>query len=345
MSLIHPERDSMDKENAGDRSPSNRSTLSSRTNRTARRFSLIGSPSLSIVNRTLRLQAGLPMYFRQHSSNNGAGIEDEDDDDDDDDVDNNDDDDGDADDCLLSRDNLRSTSRIIRRHHSRRNSSHSISRQSTRRLRHSRPANVAVRASEFSIIQAPPSGSIQLATKRQSSFKHADSRYASKVIDDRSNVDGRSNSDEIYGETLLHLTARLGHDEIMRLLINETSQASVLVNQRGQTPLLIAIECGSTSTATLLMESNPRSIVIADFNRSSVFHYACEYSNDLVLHRAITLSKRLHSTSDRLTVRSCVCHVTSSDCCLLYVFRHCVDSQNGIVRDKLHLTSPSAQAS
>ena len=66
---------------------------------------------------------------------------------------------------------------------------------------------------------------------------------------------------EIRGQTLLHLAARLGHDEIMRLLISETSQASILMNKTGQTPLLTAIEAGSTSTATLLMESDPRSII------------------------------------------------------------------------------------
>ncbi len=76
------------------------------------------------------------------------------------------------------------------------------------------------------------------------------------------------------------------------------------MNKKGQIPLLTAIEAGSTSTATLLMESDPRSIIVSDNNDSSVFHYACEHCNDVVLHRAIALSKRLNSTSDRITVKN-----------------------------------------
>ncbi|CAF1528294.1 unnamed protein product [Didymodactylos carnosus] len=87
----------------------------------------------------------------------------------------------------------------------------------------------------------------------------------------------------------------------MRLLICETSRASTLTNSKGQTPLLNAIEAGSTSTATLLMEADPRSIIVKDNYGSSVFHYACEYSNDVVLSRAIALLKRLNSSSDRIT--------------------------------------------
>ncbi|CAF3890334.1 unnamed protein product [Adineta steineri] len=103
------------------------------------------------------------------------------------------------------------------------------------------------------------------------------------------------------GRTLIHLAAHLGHNDILRLLINETSQASTLANTRGQTPLLTAIEAGSSNSAILLMECDPRSIIVTDNQRSSVFHYACEYSNDIVLNRAIALLKRLNSSSDRIT--------------------------------------------
>ncbi|CAF1472108.1 unnamed protein product [Adineta steineri] len=106
---------------------------------------------------------------------------------------------------------------------------------------------------------------------------------------------------DLRGRTLMHLAARLGHDDILRLLISETSQASTLMNTQGQTPLLTAIEAGSSNSAILLMECDPRSIIVTDNQRSSVFHYACEYSNDIVLNRAIALLKRLNSSSDRLT--------------------------------------------
>jgi ankyrin repeat protein len=109
-------------------------------------------------------------------------------------------------------------------------------------------------------------------------------------------------SNDLRGQTLLHLASRLGHDEILRLLICETSQASMLMDKRGQTPLLTAIEAGSTNSATLLMESDPRSITISDNNGSNVFHYACEHCNDVVLNRAIALLKRLNSSSDRIRV-------------------------------------------
>lgn len=106
----------------------------------------------------------------------------------------------------------------------------------------------------------------------------------------------------LRGQTLMHLAARLGHDEILRLLFCETSQASMLMDKQGQTPLLIAIKTGCTNTATLLMESDPRSIIVSDDHGSNVFHYACEYCNDVILNRAITLLKRLNSSSDRIKV-------------------------------------------
>lgn len=114
--------------------------------------------------------------------------------------------------------------------------------------------------------------------------------------------EGSLETGEIQGQTLLHLAAKLGHEEIMRVLINETSQASMLSNARGQTPLLCAIEAGSTSTATLLMEQDPLSLTCKDNISSSVFHYATEQCNDIILSRAISLLKRLSSSNARVTV-------------------------------------------
>jgi ankyrin repeat protein len=110
-----------------------------------------------------------------------------------------------------------------------------------------------------------------------------------------------TDSTETHGQTLLHLAAKLGHEDIMRMLVNETSQANILLNSRGQTPLLCAIESGSTSTATLLMEQDPLSLTCKDNIGSSVFHYATEHCNDIVLSRAISLLKRLSSSTARLT--------------------------------------------
>jgi hypothetical protein len=114
--------------------------------------------------------------------------------------------------------------------------------------------------------------------------------------------EGSLETGDLQGQTLLHLAAKLGHEEIMRMLINETSQASILLNTRGQTPLLCAIEAGSTSTATLLMEQDPLSLTCKDSIGSSVFHYATEQCNDIVLSRAISLLKRLGSSHIRMTV-------------------------------------------
>ncbi|CAF0744146.1 unnamed protein product [Didymodactylos carnosus] len=110
-----------------------------------------------------------------------------------------------------------------------------------------------------------------------------------------------STLDRECGQTLLHLAAKLGHEDIVRMLICETSYASSLINNKGQTPLLCAIEAGSTSTATLLMEQDPISLTIKDDSDSSVFHYAAEQCNDIVLSRAIALLKRLSSSNARLT--------------------------------------------
>ena len=282
MSAIYPERYFIGKENQfdhGEKSPSNRSSLSSRTNRTAGKSTITPSPSSSTLNRTLRLQAGPSLLDIPTNLS---------------------DDESEFDDRLSSRENLRFAPRMIRRQHQRKNSTTSIaSRRSS--FQPSRPITTP-RKTEFVIIQAPRTDAMPQTSRRVSFPKEVVGRYSS-AVDQRLNIKNKSNAlDEMYGETLIHLSARLGHDEITRLLINETSQASTLLNRKGQTPLLIAIGHGSTSTAMLLMESNPRSIILSDSNQSSVFHYACEYSNDLVLHRAIVLSKRLHSTTDRLIV-------------------------------------------
>lgn len=113
--------------------------------------------------------------------------------------------------------------------------------------------------------------------------------------------EGSLETGETQGQTLLHLAAKLGHEEIMRMLISETSHASILYNHRGQTPLLCAIEAGSTSTATILMEQDPLSLTCKDNIGSSVFHYATEQCNDIVLSRAISLLKRLSSSAARMT--------------------------------------------
>jgi ankyrin repeat protein len=114
--------------------------------------------------------------------------------------------------------------------------------------------------------------------------------------------EGSTDSAEPQGQTLLHLAARLGHEDIMRMLVNETSHANVLLNNRGQTPILCAIESGATSTATLLMEHDPLSLTCKDSLGSSVFHYATEQCNDIVLSRAISLLRQLSSSTARLTV-------------------------------------------
>jgi hypothetical protein len=184
----------------------------------------------------------------------------------DDDDNDDDDDDDDLNDSASVRQNYRFGSQFIRNR--RRSSNYSAIHQ--QRARASPKSNIV--ANPVSDIRATA------ATIMETSYKN------------------------LRGQTLLHLAARLGHDEILRLLICETSQAGMLMNNQGQTPLLTAIKAGSTSTATLLMESDPRSIIASDNNGSSVFHYACEYCNDVVLNRAITFLKRLNSTSDRITV-------------------------------------------
>jgi ankyrin repeat protein len=114
--------------------------------------------------------------------------------------------------------------------------------------------------------------------------------------------EGSLDTGDSQGQTLLHLAAKLGHEEIMRMLLTETSHANILLNTRGQTALLCAIEAGSTSTATLLMEQDPISLTCKDNIGSSVFHYATEQCNDIVLSRAISLLKRLSSSTARVTV-------------------------------------------
>ena len=154
--------------------------------------------------------------------------------------------------------------------------------------------NPTVSAIVSAPILEPPSGQISANA----------TDYPITTTTNLSKREGSVDTGESQGQTLLHLAAKLGHEEIMRMLISETSHANILLNTRGQTPLLCAIEAGSTSTATLLMEQDPLSLTCRDDIGSSVFHYATEHCNDIVLSRAISLLKRLSSSAARVTVSS-----------------------------------------
>jgi ankyrin repeat protein len=109
------------------------------------------------------------------------------------------------------------------------------------------------------------------------------------------------------GETLIHLSARLGHEHILRRLIEETSYATRLTNGKGQTPLLCAIQSSYSSIATFLMEIDPLTITVHDNDHNSVFHYATNLCDDIVLSRAISLIKRLNNPHQRIQVNIFFC--------------------------------------
>jgi ankyrin repeat protein len=115
------------------------------------------------------------------------------------------------------------------------------------------------------------------------------------------NLNEKSNS--CKGETLIHLSARLGHEHILRRLIQETSYATRLTNAKGQTPLLCAIQSSNSSIAIFLMEIDPITITVHDNNQNSVFHYAANLCDDIVLSRAISLIKRLNNPHQRIKVK------------------------------------------
>jgi len=116
-----------------------------------------------------------------------------------------------------------------------------------------------------------------------------------------------NNCNSYKGETLIHLSARLGHEHILRRLIEETSYATRLTNGQGQTPLLCAIQSSYSSIATFLMEIDPLTITVHDNDHNSVFHYAANLCDDIVLSRAISLIKRLNNPHQRIQVNIFFC--------------------------------------
>jgi len=104
------------------------------------------------------------------------------------------------------------------------------------------------------------------------------------------------------GETLIHLSSRLGYEHILRRLIQETLFATRLTNAKGQTPLLCAIQSSYSSIATYLMEIDPITIIVYDNDHNSVFHYAANLSDDIVLSKAIYLIKRLNNPNQKIKV-------------------------------------------
>jgi len=208
MSLIVPKTflfDSQNNSEYGDKSPSLKSTFSSSTIPTHRKYSRSLSLNPSILNRIIRLQAG------PSSSDIPNDLSD---------------DENDFDDNASTREKYRFAPEMIRKRYSRQNSI-----QSTINSRnHFRPSR---RKSDLLVIQAPPPGSIAIPP-RLNSFQNGG--YAS-LIDHQAALITENELKEGRGQTLLHLAARLGHDEIMRLLICETPQASMLMNTKGQTPV------------------------------------------------------------------------------------------------------------
>ncbi|CAF1358986.1 unnamed protein product [Rotaria sp. Silwood1] len=273
MAFIAPKKPSSYSQ-ANENDDDDKSTVSATTNQINKNYLQSSSLNPSTIHRAIHLQAGPSINSLNDSS----------------------DDENDFDDNVSARENYRFAPQIIRAHHSRTNSNQLTTN-------HQGYFHLAKPKSDLLFIRAPPPESIRIPTKTNS---HQNNRYKS-VIDNQAGLMAINTLKDLRGQTLLHLAARLGHDEIMRVLISETSQASMIMNKKGQTPLLTAIEAGSISTATLLMETEPRSIIVSDINGSSVFHYACEHCNDIVLHRAIALSKRLNSTSDRITA---LCRIT-----------------------------------
>lgn len=104
------------------------------------------------------------------------------------------------------------------------------------------------------------------------------------------------------GETLVHLSARLGNEDVLRRLIQETPYATRLTNDKGQIPLLCAIQSSHSSIGTFLMEIDPLTITVHDYYHNSVFHYAANLSDDIVLSRAISLIKRLNNLYQRTQI-------------------------------------------
>jgi len=94
----------------------------------------------------------------------------------------------------------------------------------------------------------------------------------------------------------------LGHEYILRRLIEETSYATRLTNAKRQTLLLCPIQSSYSSIATYLMEIDPITITFYDNDHTSVFHYAANLSDDIVLSRAISLIKRLNNPHQRIKV-------------------------------------------
>ncbi|CAF0838547.1 unnamed protein product [Adineta ricciae] len=113
-----------------------------------------------------------------------------------------------------------------------------------------------------------------------------------------SNTDQDDEQDTVpvTGQTLLHIAAKLpGHEDVIRVLIGESTSMTSITNSNGQIPLLCAIHAGSTLTAQLLMEADPHSLITTDNRRSSVFHYCCENKNDVLLASTLNLLRRLSS--------------------------------------------------
>ncbi|UJR29721.1 hypothetical protein I4U23_017270 [Adineta vaga] len=80
----------------------------------------------------------------------------------------------------------------------------------------------------------------------------------------------KTNSDLSNGETLFHLSSRLGHEYILRRLIEETPYGTRLTNSKGQTPLLCAIQSSHSSTAIFLMDIDPITITVCDEYLNSI---------------------------------------------------------------------------
>lgn len=110
---------------------------------------------------------------------------------------------------------------------------------------------------------------------------------------------------------LVHLAAKIpDHEDVVRVLMGEHANMTVITNSDGQIPLLCAIQGGSTLSAQLLLEADPHSITTIDKNKSSVFHYCCQQKDNVLLANLLNRLKRLSSNqSVRIQVETKQKHI------------------------------------
>lgn len=99
------------------------------------------------------------------------------------------------------------------------------------------------------------------------------------------------------GYTPLHIVCKVGHNEILQLLLQRGAQCNVVDKRHGRSPLQVAAMHGHHACVATLLQNNASICYITESNGKTALHLACENGNlmcikELLNSRELNIMKK-----------------------------------------------------